>query len=128
MFTSGGFRAGASGAVFGILGAWVGFFVRHSRARGARDQLRSLFFLVAINLVIGYSFGRVDNNAHLGGLVGGFIVATVLEQSGRIRGPAREIVATLGFVAVIVLAVVLISSSGRFCDPVALGPNGFGCL
>jgi rhomboid protease GluP len=129
MFTAGGYRAGASGAVFGILGAWIGFFVRHHRARGAREQLRSLFILVAINLFIGYSIsGAIDNNAHLGGLAGGFIVATALEQSGRLKGPARELVGLLGFVVVVVASIVLISSSGRFCDPVVLAPNALGCL
>lgn len=127
MFTAGGFRAGASGGVFGILGAWIGFFVRHHRARGAKEQLRSLFILVAINLFIGYWGGAIDNNAHLGGLAGGFIVATALEQSGRLKGPARELVGLLGFVVVVVAAIVLISSSGRFCDPVAFGPSGLGC-
>src|SRR6266542_1067535 len=75
LFTAGrGPRAGASGAVFGIIGAWIAFFVRHRNARGAREQLRSLFILVGINLFIGVSVGFIDNFAHLGGLVGGFVV------------------------------------------------------
>jgi rhomboid protease GluP len=128
-FTAGGVRAGASGGVFGILGAWIGFFVRHRSARGASDQLRSLFFLVAINLFIGVSFrGRIDNFAHLGGLAGGFIVASVLEQSGKLRGSARELLGLAGYAAVVIAAVVLIGSSGRFCDPVTVAPNVIACL
>jgi membrane associated rhomboid family serine protease len=119
--------AGASGAVFGILGAWIGFFVRHRQARGASDQIRSLLFLVAINLAIGYSSGRIDNNAHLGGLAGGFIIATVLEQSAKLRGAAREILGLAGFAAVVIVAVLMIANSARFCDPVQVAANVFAC-
>jgi len=113
MFGGLGLRAGASGCVFGILGAWIAFFVRHRKARGASDQLRSLFFLVGINLYIGYSLGGIDNFAHLGGLVGGFVAATALEQSTRIRGPVRRLVGVAGYAAVVIAAVVMISGSGR---------------
>jgi len=113
-FTGAGIRAGASGGVFGILGAWIAFFVRHRNAPGARDQLRSLFFLVGINLFIGVASGIIDNFAHLGGLLGGFVAATALEQSGRIRGASGKLVGFLGFGSVVALAVILIAASGRF--------------
>jgi membrane associated rhomboid family serine protease len=107
--------AGASGAVFGILGAWIAFFLRHRTARGARQQLQSLFFLVGINLFIGFSGfgGRINNVAHLGGLAGGFIVATALEQSGRVRGTARGVVALAGYTLVVVAGLVAIAASNK---------------
>lgn len=107
--------AGASGAVFGILGAWIAFFVRHHNVRGARQQLQSLFFLVGINLFVGFSgfAGHINNNAHLGGLAGGFIVATALEQSARVRGPARTVVALGGYVLVAVGGLVAIAASHK---------------
>jgi membrane associated rhomboid family serine protease len=128
LFTKGGgVRAGASGAVFGILGAWIAFFVRHRSARGAREQLRSLLFLVAINLVIGVSFGHIDNNAHLGGLAGGFVIGTVLEQSVRRRRPAeQQVIALLGYALVIAGGVVALMASGRFVSVPAR--PGFGAL
>jgi membrane associated rhomboid family serine protease len=105
---------GASGAVFGIFGAWIAFFVRHRKARGAREQLRSLFFLVAINLFIGISSGgHIDNFAHLGGLAGGFVVASALEQSARVKGGARLLVTLGGFAAVVIAGIVAISASNR---------------
>jgi rhomboid protease GluP len=106
--------AGASGAVFGIFGAWIAFFVRHRKARGAREQLRSLFFLVGINLFIGISSGgRIDNFAHLGGLAGGFVVATALEQSQRTRGPARTLVGLAGYAVVVIAGLLAISASNK---------------
>jgi rhomboid protease GluP len=112
-FTSGGIRAGASGGVFGILGAWIAFFVRHRSARGAREQLRSLFFLVGINLFIGVSIRGIDNFAHLGGLAGGFIVGIALEQATRIRGPASRLAGVAGYAVVVLGGVLALASSGR---------------
>jgi membrane associated rhomboid family serine protease len=116
LLTSGGVRAGASGGVFGILGAWIAFFIRHRSARGARDQLRSLFFLVGINLFIGVSLGgRIDNFAHLGGLAGGFITGTALELSTRRRRLAEQrLIALAGYALVIAGGIVALMASGRF--------------
>ena len=110
----GSISAGASGAVFGILGAWIAFFVRHRAARGARDQLRALFFLVGINLFIGVSIGHIDNYAHLGGLAGGFIAATALEQSGRVRGVGGRLLGLAGYALVVAIGIALITASSRF--------------
>ena len=126
LFTSGNnVRAGASGAVFGILGAWIAFFVRHRNARGASDQLRSLFFLVGINLFIGVSLGgRIDNFAHLGGLVGGFVTGMALEQSVRRRRPAeQQMIAVGGYALVIAGGVVALMASGRFVSGDVLRPR-----
>jgi membrane associated rhomboid family serine protease len=113
-FTAGGIRAGASGGVFGILGAWIAFYARHRRLSAARDQLKSLFFLVGINLFIGFTMKGVDNFAHLGGLVGGVVAGSALEQWARARGGGGRLVALGGFAAVIVAGVVALSSTGRF--------------
>ena len=114
MFTGGGIRAGASGGVFGILGAWIAFFVRHRDLRGAREQLRSLFFLVGINLFLGAAIGGIDNFAHLGGLVGGFVAGTALELSARVRGPGRRIAGLGGYAVVLLAGMWMLFASGRF--------------
>lgn len=98
-FTGVGLRAGASGGVFGILGAWVAFYVLHRSASGARSQLQSLFALIALNLYIGAVSGGIDNAAHVGGLIGGFLVGLGLEVAGRRRG---------GFRAAGVIAVAIV--------------------
>ncbi|MGH2726389.1 MAG: rhomboid family intramembrane serine protease, partial [Actinomycetota bacterium] len=122
-FTNGGIRAGASGGVFGVLGCWIAFYLRHRNVRGSRDQLRSLFFLVGINLFLGLSIGGVDNFAHLGGLVGGFVTGTALEQWARSRGDAGRLVALGGFALVIGVGVVALLSSGHLVSgPILPGP------
>jgi rhomboid protease GluP len=111
--TQGGIRAGASGAVFGILGAWIAYFLRLRHAPAARAQLRSLFILVGINLFLGYSLGGIDNYAHLGGLAAGFVTGFALEQSTT-RPGAWKLAGAAGFAAVIVAGIVAATGSGRF--------------
>jgi rhomboid protease GluP len=70
----GGLSAGASGAIFGLVGAEIAYFLRNRRLFGAfsKQQLANLFTLVGINLVFGFTLAGVNNWAHLGGLAAGF--------------------------------------------------------
>jgi len=69
-----GLSAGASGAIFGLVGAEIAYFLRNRRLFGAfsKQQLANLFTLVGINLVFGFTLAGVNNWAHLGGLAAGF--------------------------------------------------------
>jgi len=107
-FTAGGIRAGASGGVFGILGAWVAVFLQHRRHPEARAQLTSLFVLVGINLSFGFTVRGIDNAAHLGGLLAGFLIASGVELSLRKRGPAWTVAGMAGYALAIGIAVALI--------------------
>ena len=70
---------GASGAIFGLLGALGGFLYLHRNAFGnfGRLQLRQIVMVALINLAIGFMPG-IDNWGHLGGLIGGVALAYVL--------------------------------------------------
>eukprot|EP01031_Cornospumella_fuschlensis_P031298 gene31298-37826_t len=69
------FALGASGCVFGLLGAYAVFAYRESQRRGARGSaglvLENLKRTIFINLLYGFSSPHVDNAAHIGGLVAG---------------------------------------------------------
>jgi rhomboid protease GluP len=77
------FSVGASGAVFAVLGAEFVYLYQHRKLLGARGrrQMQSLISLAVINLVFGLvttvSTGpiRVDNWAHIGGALGGLLLA-----------------------------------------------------
>lgn len=71
--------AGASGAIFGLVGAEIVLFYRNRQWLGqaGSDGLRNALMLAGINLLIGLS-GRVDNWGHVGGLVGGLVVAWLI--------------------------------------------------
>ena len=72
---------GASGAVFGLMGAGVTFRLRHGAALppGVRSMLgRGLAPWIVLNLFIGFSLPGIDNLGHLGGLMGGVLLAMSL--------------------------------------------------
>jgi len=66
--------AGASGAIFGIIGMNLAFFLLHREALGrfGRAQLQSTLLVIGINLLFGFTVPGIDNMAHMGGLVAGF--------------------------------------------------------
>jgi len=69
---------GASGAIFGLLGALVAFFYRR-RDAGGRGALQNLLLVLALNLFIGTRIANVDNVAHIGGFLAGLLAMALLE-------------------------------------------------
>ncbi len=78
--------AGASGAVFGIIGAELAFWLRNRAVFGmfGRQRLLNLGTLVAINLFLGFTVPGINNLAHLGGLFSGFVLALALAPHYRV--------------------------------------------
>lgn len=68
--------AGASGAIFGIIGALVAFFLRNRERFGemGRRQLTSLVAVIGFNLFLGFTIPGIDNFGHIGGLISGFLL------------------------------------------------------
>jgi rhomboid protease GluP len=68
---------GASGAIFGVLGALI-FSIRRSPRYRHIPEMRSLInqlvFWMVLNIVIGFSVKYIDNVAHITGLVTGLIL------------------------------------------------------
>ena len=85
--------AGASGAIFGILGALVAYFVAGRDVLGemGRQTRSGLVVIAVINLMFGYLTPGIDNWAHLGGLIGGFAVAYPLAPTFRRQGSTDPI-------------------------------------
>ncbi len=79
---------GASGAIFGIVGATTVYFFRYRDNFGAqaRAVLQNMVVIVVINLVFGLSAGNIDNWGHMGGLAGGALASLGLLP--RYRRPA----------------------------------------
>ncbi|MDP7485009.1 MAG: rhomboid family intramembrane serine protease [Dehalococcoidia bacterium] len=77
---------GASGAVFGILGAFGVYLLLNRRLLGqmGRQQLTTIGVIVAINVVLGLSISGIDNAAHFGGLLAGGLVALLIAPRERL--------------------------------------------
>lgn len=69
---------GASGAIFGLFGAFIA--MRRMISEGARD----IYVIIGLNFVFGFILGGVDWRAHLGGLVGGYLTTALLLRITRV--------------------------------------------
>ena len=66
--------AGASGAIFGLLGALLYFGYYYRTYLGA-TLTRTIIPVIVLNLIIGFTSSGIDNAAHIGGLVGSILIA-----------------------------------------------------
>ncbi len=104
------FTVGASGAVFGLLGAMVSYARRRGGTYGMA-VLRQYWQWALVLFVLGFLMPGVDNLAHGGGFVGGYLAALVLgsEDARPERGVDR--LAALATIALTVLAFALALST-----------------
>ncbi|MCI8575546.1 MAG: rhomboid family intramembrane serine protease [Bacilli bacterium] len=73
---------GASGAIFGLLGALL-YFGYHYRLYLGSVLKNQIIPLIALNLILGFIMSGVDNAAHIGGLIGGYLSMMVLGINGK---------------------------------------------
>jgi rhomboid protease GluP len=96
VFNPGALSVGASGAIFGLLGALAAFaYVARSLIgkEASKMQLGQIVTLAGINLMFGFLPGtNIDNAAHIGGLVVGVICGVILAPRYQVEytynGPA----------------------------------------
>jgi membrane associated rhomboid family serine protease len=101
---------GASGAVFGLMGATA----VELRRRGYDPFSGGLGGLILINLAIGFipSF-HVAFGGHIGGLIGGALAALAFEQADRRRMPWLGYAACLVLAAAAVVGAIAVSGSAH---------------
>lgn len=89
--------AGASGAIFGLLGALM-YFGYHYRVYLGGVLKSQIIPLILVNLIFGFVMTGIDNAAHIGGLIGGFLIAMAVgvpnksEKSDIINGIIMSII------------------------------------
>ncbi len=101
--------AGASGAIFGILGATLGYIIRQKKALPPsvyQPILRSTLVFAAYNLFYGFAGKSIDNSNHVGGFLTGiamgWLTALPLELDERRRLWASRLTAALVGLAVVI--------------------------
>ena len=79
--------AGASGAIFGLMGATLAI----GRARGISIRQSPVFGILMLNLLLTFALaGRLSVGGHIGGLIGGFVAGFLLtELPKRMRSPVQ---------------------------------------
>ena len=68
---------GASGAIFGLMGSLL-YFGYHYRIYLGTTLKSQIIPLIIMNLLFGFLMSGIDNFAHIGGLIGGFIITMAL--------------------------------------------------
>lgn len=71
---SDGISIGASGAIFGLLGALL-YFGLHFRLYLTDALISKIIPIIILNLLIGFTVTGIDNACHIGGLIGGFLAS-----------------------------------------------------
>lgn len=73
---------GASGAIFGLMGALL-YFGYHYRLYLGSVVTSQIIPLIILNLFIGFTMPGVDNFGHIGGLIGGLFSAMIVGIEGK---------------------------------------------
>jgi membrane associated rhomboid family serine protease len=110
---------GASGAVFGIMGAAA----VEMRARQIPVMQSGVGTLILINLVISFTLPGISWGGHVGGLIGGALATYALQQAERRR------IAALGYAACAAIAVAAVAGSiatsqSSEVEPLGVAPAG----
>ena len=108
-----GVSVGASGAVFGVAGTLLAAVVQHGGKfpmGRSKQMLTSLGIFIFYSLVYGFSRQGIDNAAHIGGLIAGFVAGCLLvEKIEDDATPARRnkaaVIASLVCAAAVLLLV-----------------------
>jgi len=110
---------GASGAIFGLMGALI------VAGRRLRWDITQVLVLLGINVVIGFLSPEVDWRAHFGGLVVGAVVAAVFVWTPPPFRSARALWQTLGILAILLgLVMMTMWRTGQVWE--LLAPMGMG--
>ncbi|XP_015886273.2 RHOMBOID-like protein 10, chloroplastic isoform X2 [Ziziphus jujuba] len=82
---------GASGAIFGLVGSFAVFVIRHrGLVGGGKEELQHIVRIVAINMVIGLLSRGIDNWGHLGGFLGGAAMSWLLGPSWKYESNSKD--------------------------------------
>ncbi|MDM8526802.1 rhomboid family intramembrane serine protease [Anaerolineales bacterium HSG24] len=83
------FSVGASGAIFGIIGMNLAYFLIHRKQMGqfGRQRVSSILMIIGINIMFGLAMPNIDNMAHMGGLAAGFLMGLGLAPRYNVQNP-----------------------------------------
>ena len=98
---------GASGAIFGLFGVWLNWAVRRRNTMYGQALLRNIGFLLLINAAIPFFVPGIAWQAHLGGLIAGFVIGEIWARMSGRNVIALRTAAALGIGALAVVSVLI---------------------
>ncbi|HSM46038.1 MAG TPA: rhomboid family intramembrane serine protease, partial [Acidimicrobiia bacterium] len=96
---------GASGAIFGLFGIWLNWAIRRRNTAQGRFLLRQIGFLLLLNAALPFIIRNIAWEAHLGGLIAGFVIG---ELWSRARNENARVAVAVAIAALAVLAVLVL--------------------
>jgi membrane associated rhomboid family serine protease len=99
---------GASGAVFGLMGAAI----IAMRAAGISAMESGLGLWLGLNLLITFAIPNISIGGHLGGLAGGTLAAALMFGVGNLRAPPAAANLLAGAIGVVAVVGSLVIASG----------------
>ncbi len=90
--------AGASGAIFGLMGSLL-YLLRRKGGLYKRIFGPGLYIVIGVNLLFGFIQPGIDNWGHIGGLIGGFLAANAVGLQDERRLTMRKAVTWLLVIA-----------------------------
>lgn len=84
LFKPNSISVGASGAIFGLLGAMLVFGLKERHKIG-KQYAKNILETIGLNVIIGLTISNIDNFAHFGGLVLGAIMAFILFEQKTLK-------------------------------------------
>jgi membrane associated rhomboid family serine protease len=99
---------GASGAIFGLFGAWLFVAYRLRATPAGRAMFNQLIVLLLINLALPFIIPSIDWRAHVGGMATGAAIAALWGQFARGRPSARLIRTLIGGATLVAMILVVV--------------------
>ncbi|MCX7923171.1 MAG: rhomboid family intramembrane serine protease [Clostridia bacterium] len=102
---------GASGAIFGLMGALIYIGQKYGRAFGS-SFITGIAITILLNLSYGFTHPRIDNFGHIGGLIGGYLAAVCVGVAGGTQSLGKRVI-----VVAVTLALTFGGLFGGFINP-----------
>jgi len=77
VFLENSISIGASGAIFGLMGSLL-YFGYHYRLYLSNALTNQIIPIIVANLFLGFAMTGIDNAAHIGGLIGGYLATMIV--------------------------------------------------
>lgn len=113
-FLMDGTSVGASGAIFGLMGANLYLYWRNPMVY-KRIFGSDILILIGVNLILSFLSSNIDIAGHIGGLIGGFIIAFGVQLKHE-KWPTPKGAAILGFYTLLTTFIIAFSTYLNYND------------